>query len=62
MVNQWRRRALPIGWPSGLAVGKVRLDSYRPKSKGARFPVLMRDGKIEWSTVLSATGRNICAL
>jgi HD superfamily phosphohydrolase len=34
---------------------RVRLDSYRPKSKGARFPVLTRDGKIEWSTLLSAT-------
>jgi hypothetical protein len=34
---------------------RVRLDSYRPQSKGARFPVLTRDGKIEWSTLLSAT-------
>jgi len=34
---------------------RVKLDSYRPKSKGARFPVLTRDGKIEWSTLLSAT-------
>lgn len=34
---------------------RVRLDTYRPKSKGARFPVLTRDGKIEWSTMLSAT-------
>jgi uncharacterized protein (DUF3084 family) len=34
---------------------RVRLDSYRPKSKGARFPVLTRDGKIEWSTLLSTT-------
>ncbi len=34
---------------------KVKLDNYPPKSKGARFPVLTRDGKIEWSTILSAT-------
>ena len=34
---------------------RVKLDSYRPKGKGARFPVLTRDGKIEWSTLLSAT-------
>jgi len=34
---------------------KVKLDSYSPKSKGSRFPVLTRDGIIEWSTLLSAT-------
>jgi hypothetical protein len=34
---------------------KVKLDSYSPKSKGSRFPVLTRDGMIEWSTLLSAT-------
>ena len=34
---------------------RVKLDSYSPKSKGATFPVLTRDGKIEWSTLLSAT-------
>ena len=34
---------------------KVKLDSYHPESKGARFPVLTRDGKIERSTRLSAT-------
>jgi hypothetical protein len=33
----------------------VRLDRYLPRSKVARFPVLTRDGKIEWSTKLSAT-------
>jgi uncharacterized protein len=34
---------------------RVKLDSYVQKSKGARFPVLTRDGRIEWSTLLSPT-------
>jgi HD superfamily phosphohydrolase len=33
----------------------VQLDEYTQKSRGARFPVLTRDEKIEWSTRLSAT-------
>ena len=33
----------------------VELDDYTQKSRGARFPVLTRDEKVEWSTRLSAT-------
>ena len=37
----------------------VFLDSYTQKSKGIRFPVLSRDGAVEWSTVLSTTLKQV---
>jgi HD superfamily phosphohydrolase len=37
----------------------VFTDRYTQKGKGIRFPVLTRDGGIEWSTVLSATLRQV---
>jgi hypothetical protein len=37
----------------------VFMDRYTQKGKGIRFPVLTRDGGIEWSTVLSATLKRV---
>jgi hypothetical protein len=37
----------------------VFTDRYTQKGKGIRFPVLTRDGGIEWSTVLSATLKRV---
>ncbi len=37
----------------------VFTDRYTQKGKGIRFPVLTRDGGIEWSTVLSATLKQV---
>lgn len=37
----------------------VYTDRYTQKGKGIRFPVLTRDGGIEWSTVLSATLKRV---
>lgn len=39
--------------------GSVYTDRYTQKGKGIRFPVLTRDGGIEWSTVLSATLKRV---
>jgi hypothetical protein len=40
---------------STLGEEAVYTDRYTQKSKGIRFPVLTRDGGIEWSTALSST-------
>jgi HD superfamily phosphohydrolase len=37
----------------------VFMDRYTQKGKGIRFPVLTRDGAIEWSTVLSSTLKRV---
>jgi HD superfamily phosphohydrolase len=37
----------------------VHMDRYTQKGSGLRFPVLTRDGKVEWSTVLSATLKQV---
>jgi HD superfamily phosphohydrolase len=37
----------------------IYLDRYAQKAKGLRFPVLTRDGKVEWSTMLSATLKQV---
>jgi HD superfamily phosphohydrolase len=37
----------------------VFTDRYTQKGKGIRFPVLTRDGGIEWSTVLSSTLKRV---
>jgi HD superfamily phosphohydrolase len=37
----------------------VFTDLYTQKGKGIRFPVLTRDGGIEWSTVLSSTLKHV---
>ena len=37
----------------------VYLDEYSQKAKGIRFPVLTRDGAVQWSTELSPTLRHI---
>jgi HD superfamily phosphohydrolase len=39
--------------------GAVITDRYIQKGKGVRFPVQTRDGKIEWSTNLSATLKQV---
>jgi HD superfamily phosphohydrolase len=49
---------------TGELIGKfgqeaVYTDRYTQKGKGIRFPVLTRDGTVEWSTVLSATLKQV---
>jgi hypothetical protein len=37
----------------------LHMDRYTQKGKGLRFPVLTRDGKVEWSTLLSDTLKQV---